>query len=122
LFSSITALFLVTAIVASAQTTRPRRTGKQTQKTTASSEKPASDPLLKPEPVQTTSRKTSPNDPLLTVQPVNPVANTVAPADTQHAYALLEQKQLRQPQKKQETWLHNTPTIPKHGRSPVSPN
>jgi tetratricopeptide (TPR) repeat protein len=93
LFSSITALFLVTAIVASAQTTRPRRTGKQTQKTTASSEKPASDPLLKPEPVQTTSRKTSPNDPLLTVQPVNPVANTVAPADTQHAYALLEQKQ-----------------------------
>jgi len=32
-------------------------------------------------------------DPLLTVQPVNPVANTVAPADTQHAYVLLEQKQ-----------------------------
>jgi tetratricopeptide (TPR) repeat protein len=30
---------------------------------------------------------------LLTVQPVNPVANTVAPADTQHAYQLLEQKQ-----------------------------
>jgi tetratricopeptide (TPR) repeat protein len=45
----------------------------------------------------TANRKTSPNDPLLTVQPVNPVANTVAntvaPADTQHAYVLLEQKQ-----------------------------
>jgi tetratricopeptide (TPR) repeat protein len=27
------------------------------------------------------------------VQPVNPVTNTVAPANTQHAYALLEQKQ-----------------------------
>jgi tetratricopeptide (TPR) repeat protein len=77
-----------------AQTTRPRRTGKQTQKTTASAEKPAADPLLKPQPVQSpTARKTNPNDPLLTVQPVNPVANTVAPADTQHAYALLEQKQ-----------------------------
>ena len=93
-FPCVTALFLLTAIVVSAQTTRPRRTGKQTQKTSATSEKPASDPLLRPEPVQTsTTRKTSPNDPLLTVQPVNPVANTVAPADTQHAYALLEQKQ-----------------------------
>jgi tetratricopeptide (TPR) repeat protein len=78
----------------SAQTTRPRRTGKQTQKTTASAEKPASDPLLRPEPTSgSTTRKTNPNDPLLTVQPVAPVANTVAPANTQSAYALLEQKQ-----------------------------
>jgi tetratricopeptide (TPR) repeat protein len=30
---------------------------------------------------------------LLDVQPVKPVANTVAPADTKHAYLLLEQKQ-----------------------------
>ena len=90
----VSAAFLLTASSFAAQTTRPRRTGKQTQKTTASAEKPVSDPLLKPQPVQSpTARKTSPNDPLLTVQPVNPVANTVAPADTQHAYALLEQKQ-----------------------------
>ena len=77
-----------------AQNTRPRRASKQSQRTTASAEKPASDPLLRPEPVVTpNARKTSPNDPLLTVQPVNPVANTVAPADTQHAYSLLQQKQ-----------------------------
>jgi tetratricopeptide (TPR) repeat protein len=77
-----------------AQTTRPRRAAKQPQKSTASAEKPASDPLLRPEPTATPStRKSSPNDPLLTVQPVNPVANPVASANTQHAYALLEQKQ-----------------------------
>jgi len=77
-----------------AQTTRPRRASRQSQKSTASAEKPASDPLLRPEPVTSpTARKTSPNDPLLTVQPVNPVVNTVSPADTQHAYSLLEQKQ-----------------------------
>ncbi|HSB26912.1 MAG TPA: tetratricopeptide repeat protein [Pyrinomonadaceae bacterium] len=90
----IGALLLVTAANLPAQTTRPRRTSRQTQKSTASAEKPTSDPLLKPEPVATPSaRKTNPNDPLLTVQPVNPVVNTVGPADTQHAYALLEQKQ-----------------------------
>jgi tetratricopeptide (TPR) repeat protein len=92
-FLSGAAIFLLAAATVSAQSTRPRRTGKQTQKTTASAEKPASDPLLRPEPVATPARKTNPNDPLLTVQPVNPVANTVAPADTQHAYQLLEQKQ-----------------------------
>jgi len=91
---SISAIFLLVVASLSAQTTRPRRTGKQTQKTTASVDKPVSDPLLRPEPTSTTAtKKTSPNDPLLTVQPVNPVANTVAPADTQHAYQLLEQKQ-----------------------------
>lgn len=40
-----------------------------------------------------TARRTSSNDSLLDVQPVRPVANTVAPADTKHAYLLLEQKQ-----------------------------
>jgi len=77
------------------QSTRPRRTGRQTQKTTSTtSEKPASDPLLRPAPVNSpTAKSSNPNDPLLTVKPVNPVANTVAPADTQHAYLLLEQKQ-----------------------------
>jgi tetratricopeptide (TPR) repeat protein len=90
----VCALVIVTALNLPAQTTRPRRASRQPQKTTASAEKPASDPLLRPEPVSSpTVRKTNPNDPLLTVQPVNPVANTVAPADTQHAYALLEQKQ-----------------------------
>jgi tetratricopeptide (TPR) repeat protein len=50
--------------------------------------------LLRPEPTTSpTARKTNPNDPLLNVQPVKPVANTVAPADTKHAYLLLEQKQ-----------------------------
>ncbi|HEY6806168.1 MAG TPA: tetratricopeptide repeat protein [Pyrinomonadaceae bacterium] len=93
-FLSVGAIFLLTASSLSAQTTRPRRTNKQTQKTTATVDKPASDPLLRPEPVNTpASRRPSANDPLLTVQPVNPVANTVAPADTQHAYSLLEQKQ-----------------------------
>jgi tetratricopeptide (TPR) repeat protein len=90
----VIALLLLTSESLLAQTTRPRRASKQTQKSTASADKPSSDPLLRPEPVTTpTARKTNPNDPLLTVQPVNPVVNTVSPADTQHAYSLLEQKQ-----------------------------
>jgi tetratricopeptide (TPR) repeat protein len=93
LFAVIALLSLMPASLL-AQTTRPRRASKQSQKSTASADRPASDPLLRPEPVTSpTARKTSPNDPLLTVQPVNPVANTVSPADTQHAYSLLEQKQ-----------------------------
>jgi len=93
LFAVIALLSLMPASLL-AQTTRPRRASKQSQKSTASADKPASDPLLRPEPVTSpTARKTSPNEPLLTVQPVNPVANTVSPADTQHAYSLLEQKQ-----------------------------
>ena len=128
-FSSISALFLLTAIGVSAQTTRPRRTGKQTQKTTSSSQAPASDPLLKPEPVQTTAtRKTSPNDPLLTVQPVQPVentvanttnsdntsntSNTVAPADTKHAYLLLEQKQFAAAAKEAKSLTEQHPNDP----------
>jgi tetratricopeptide (TPR) repeat protein len=75
-----------------AQSTRPRRVARPTQKGTT--DKSASDPLLRPEPTTSpTARKTTPNDPLLDVQPVKPVANTVAPADTKHAYLLLEQKQ-----------------------------
>jgi len=127
LFPSISALFLLTAIAVSAQTTRPRRTGKQTQKTTSSSQTPASDPLLKPEPVPTTAtRKTNPNDPLLTVQPVQPVANTVAnnennaantgnttaPADTKHAYLLLEQKQFAAAAKEAKDLTEQHPNDP----------
>ena len=84
---------MLAASVIQAQSTRPRRATKQT-KTTASAEKPASDPLLRPEPQATpTTRRTSSSDSLLDVQPVRPVANTVSSADTKHAYLLLEQKQ-----------------------------
>lgn len=97
-FLSLCAVVFLTASVLSAQTTRPRRTNKTTQKApTTNSEKPTSDPLLRPEPVSSpTAKKANPDDPLLTVQPVAPVApvaNTVAPANTQSAYQLLEQKQ-----------------------------
>jgi len=91
---SVGAAFLLAASVIQAQSTRPRRATRQTSKTTASADKPASDPLLRPEPQPTpASRRTSPNDSLLDVQPVRPVANTVGTADTKHAYLLLEQKQ-----------------------------
>jgi tetratricopeptide (TPR) repeat protein len=77
-----------------AQSTRPRRATNKTSKTTASAEKPASDPLLRPEPQpKPATRRPSANDSLLDVQPVRPVANTVGTADTKHAYLLLEQKQ-----------------------------
>ena len=88
------ALLLFSTAVYS-QTSRPRRV-RQSSKTTSKNEKPAADPLLRPEPVNTPSAKRAdPNAPLLDVQPVNPVVNTVASAsaDTTHAYALLEQKQ-----------------------------
>jgi tetratricopeptide (TPR) repeat protein len=90
-FLSVFAIFLLTAAAIQAQSTRPRRTGRQTSQTTKT---PADDPLLRPEPQPSpTARRTSSNDSLLDVQPVKPVANTVASADTKHAYLLLEQKQ-----------------------------
>ena len=88
------AVFVLAVSTIQAQSTRPRRATKQTSKTTASAEKPASDPLLRPEPRPTpTSRRPSANDSLLDVQPVRPVVNTVGTADTKHAYLLLEQRQ-----------------------------
>src|SRR5687767_3320522 len=91
---SVGAVFLLTASVIQAQSTRPRRTNRQATKTTATAEKPASDPLLRPEPTPSpTARRTNPNDSLLDVQPVRPVVNTVGAADTKQAYLLLEQKQ-----------------------------
>ena len=91
-FFIIGAIFLLAAAAIQAQSTRPRRTGKTTQKPTTST--PASDPLLRPEPAPSpTARRTTPNDSLIDVRPVQPVVNTVAPADTKHAYLLLEQKQ-----------------------------
>ena len=90
-FFSVAAIFLLTTAIIHAQSTRPRRTGRTTQKTTTTT---GSDPLLRPEPTPSpTARRTSSNDSLLDVQPVKPVVNTVGTADTKHAYLLLEQKQ-----------------------------
>jgi tetratricopeptide (TPR) repeat protein len=92
-FLSISAVLLLATAVIQAQSTRPRRTGKSTQKTTTTTGT-ASDPLLRPEPAPSpTARRTSSSDSLLDVQPVKPVVNTVGAADTKHAYLLLEQKQ-----------------------------
>lgn len=91
---SLTGIVLLMFVTVTAQSTRPRRASKQAPKSSSTSERPASDPLLKPEPTSSPSaRRTDPNSPLLDVQPVKPVVNTVAPADTTHAYALLESKQ-----------------------------
>lgn len=90
-FISVGAMFLLAAAATQAQTTRPRRTNRQPTQTTRT---PAEDPLLRPEPTPSpTARRNNSNDSLLDVQPVRPVANTVSPADTKHAYLLLEQKQ-----------------------------
>ena len=87
-------VFIFFVAQAEAQTSRPRRVSRPAQRGTTSTDKSSSDPLLRPEPTSSpTAKKTNPNDPLLDVQPVKPVANTVAPADTKHAYLLLEQKQ-----------------------------
>src|ERR1700741_1890582 len=89
---SVGAMLLLAAAAIQAQTTRPRRTNKQTQATTRP---PAEEPLLRPEPPPSPAarRSSGSNASLPDVQPVRPVANTVAPADTKHAYLLLEQKQ-----------------------------
>jgi tetratricopeptide (TPR) repeat protein len=93
-FSLIALVLFLSVATSQAQSTRPRRVSRPAQKSTTTTAKSASDPLLRPEPTAApTARKTNPNDPLLDVQPVKPVANTVAPADTKHAYLLLEQKQ-----------------------------
>jgi len=46
------------------------------------------------------------------VQPVRPVANTVAPADTKHAYLLLEQKQFAQAAKEARELAESHPNDP----------
>src|SRR5215217_3830420 len=90
-FITVSAVFLMATAAIYAQSTRPRRTNRQSAQPTKT---PADDPLLRPEPQPSpTARRTSSNDSLLDVQPVRPVANTVGAADTKHAYLLLEQKQ-----------------------------
>jgi len=49
---------------------------------------------------------------LLDVQPVKPVANTVAPADTKHAYLLLEQKQFAAAAKEARELAESHPNDP----------
>lgn len=92
-FTFIAAILLLSVVASVAQSTRPRR-ARPSQKSTATVDKSASDPLLRPEPTSSpTTRRPSANDPLLDVQPVRPVVNTVGTADTRQAYLLLEQKQ-----------------------------
>lgn len=107
------AAFLLAASTIQAQSTRPRRATKPSSKTTASAEKPKSDPLLRPEPQPSpSSRRTNSNDSLLDVQPVRPVANTVGTADTKHAYLLLEQKQFAAAAKEAKELIVTYPNDP----------
>jgi len=109
-FIAVSAIFLLASAAIQAQTTRPRRTNKQPAQTTKT---PADDPLLRPEPQPSpTARRTSSNDSLLDVQPVRPVANTVAPADTKHAYLLLEQKQFAAAAKEARELAESHPNDP----------
>jgi tetratricopeptide (TPR) repeat protein len=109
-FITVSAIFLLASVAIQAQTTRPRRTNKQPAQTTRN---PADDPLLRPEPQPSpTARRTSSNDSLLDVQPVRPVANTVAPADTKHAYLLLEQKQFAAAAKEARELAESHPNDP----------
>ena len=108
LFLTILAAFLLSTTCIQAQTSRPRRVKPRTN-----TEKPATDPLLRPEPTQSpTARRNDSNAPLLDVQPVKPVANTVAAADTTHAYALLEQKQFAAAAKEAKDLAANHPNDP----------
>lgn len=111
-FISVGAVFLLAVAAMQAQTTRPRRTNKQTT-TQTTTRTPADDPLLRPEPKPSpTARRTSSNDSLLDVQPVRPVANTVAPADTKHAYLMLETKQFAAAAKEAKELTESHPNDP----------
>lgn len=76
-------LFSVSPLV-EAQSSRPRRVRQP--------EKPAEEPLLRPEPTPTPSSRTASNRPLIDVQPVKPVVNPTGSGDTTKAYSLLQQK------------------------------
>jgi tetratricopeptide (TPR) repeat protein len=85
-FLSIAAIVFSLASLGQAQSSRPRRVVKQP-------EKPAEEPLLRPEPKPSPTARNNSNQPLIDVQPVKPVVNTVGAGDTSHAYQLLQQKQ-----------------------------
>jgi tetratricopeptide (TPR) repeat protein len=118
---SVGAALLLAASAISAQSTRPRR-AKPAPKTTATVDKSASDPLLRPEPTATPApRRTSSNDSLLDVQPVRPIGpavttggsgSTVGTADTKHAYLLLEQKQFAAAAKEAKALTASHPNDP----------
>ncbi len=82
---SIGALAVALAGIVNAQSSRPRRVKPP--------QKPAEEPLLRPEPKVSTTARSNPNAPLINVQPVKPVVNTNARGDTSNAYQLLQQKQ-----------------------------
>src|SRR5687767_8114361 len=73
------------AVVATAQSSRPRRVKQPVT--------PAEEPLLRPEPKPSPVARGNSNRPLIDVQPVKPVVNTVSAGDTSRAFQLLEQKQ-----------------------------
>lgn len=109
-FLTLSAIILLVTAAVSAQSTRPRRANRQPAQTT---KRPADDPLLRPEPQPSpTARRSSSNDSLLDVQPVRPVANTVAPADTKHAYDLLQQKQFAAAAKEARELAESHPNDP----------
>jgi len=109
-FITLCAIFLLAITAIQAQSTRPRRANRQPAQTTKT---PADDPLLRPEPQPSpTARSSNSSDSLLDVQPVRPVANTVAPADTKHAYLLLEQKQFAEAAKEAKELTASYPNDP----------
>ncbi|MDQ5844830.1 MAG: tetratricopeptide repeat protein, partial [Acidobacteriota bacterium] len=79
------AVVLSFAGLADAQSSRPRRVRQP--------EKPAEEPLLRPEPTPNPTARNNSNRPLIDVQPVKPVVNKVGTGDTSHAYLLYQQKQ-----------------------------
>ena len=81
----ITVVVFALAAMVTAQSSRPRRVRPTEQK-------PAEEPLLRPEPTPNPTARNTSNRPLVDVQPVKPVVNTVGTGDTSHAYQLLQQK------------------------------
>lgn len=90
-FVSIAVLAMALAGLSNAQSSRPRRV--KPAPAPRPSQKPAEEPLLRPEPKVGTTARSNPNAPLINVQPVKPVVNTTATGDTSHAYQLLQQRQ-----------------------------
>ncbi|HKO59931.1 MAG TPA: hypothetical protein VJV03_02125, partial [Pyrinomonadaceae bacterium] len=81
----ISAIVFALAGLVTAQSSRPRRVRPAEQK-------PAEEPLLRPEPTPNPTARNTSNRPLVDVQPVKPVANNVGTGDTSNAYQLLQQK------------------------------
>lgn len=91
----VLAVVLSFAGLAEAQSSRPRRVRQP--------EKPAEEPLLRPEPTPNPTARNNSNRPLIDVQPVKPVVNTVGAGDTSHAYQLLQQKRFAEAAKEAKT-------------------